>query len=184
MGILGLGPCLIGLVLVAILCLWTTDDSVPPAESPGPIGLWKVIAPEEGRGNRQRQAPPQPFRYDGRYVIVHLMSRWVWEWHPADDYWRLESAWDGNDLYFRGPYGNWNLLATFADSCFHDPHGWSFCKVGREALEGNERALVRRRAPYDHATNPSARGQRSILRNLRLPFRSSDAPKSAQPVRF
>jgi hypothetical protein len=133
-------------------------DLPPSAGSPGPVGVWKVDGPKPDADASTRRSPSNSFRYDGSYVTLLLAPRWTWEWHPSDDYWRLESRWQGGDLYCRGPYGNWWKVATFTDGHFHND-GWTFEKVSPWDLNGLETAFLWRRPPYDYTLDPSQRGR-------------------------
>src|SRR5690348_666977 len=95
-----------GIIAVVLVFVFLTgsEDPPPSADSPGPVGIWKVPYAEVERANRgappcTRCFPPAAFRYDGCYVTECLGTRWSWEWCPDDSYWRLESAWDADDLY-------------------------------------------------------------------------------------
>jgi hypothetical protein len=58
------------------------------------------------------------FAYDGEYVTLRLLTLRTGQWKSADDFYKLQSRWEGNTLYYRPPFGSWTELASFEDGRF------------------------------------------------------------------
>jgi hypothetical protein len=139
-------------VVLSLLWLWWSIDIPPGPGTPGPAGIWQAVPKPPSAGG------PDSFRFDGQYVTLQLMTTKAWEWSPNDSHWRLESRWEGDDLYCRGPYGNWWKVATFVNGRFENEAGGVFRKAGWWSLGGYERSLLWNRSPYDYSLTPAERG--------------------------
>jgi hypothetical protein len=130
-----------------------------PVERPEAVGVW-VLPPwtidevEENAPPGRFYSPPRPFRYDGRYVTLRLFPFHDWQWHPDDYCYRLASRWQGDDLYYRGPFGGWCKLATFTGGHFEKGENprWRFERADETDLDDEWVRLLRAdREPHDYA---------------------------------
>jgi hypothetical protein len=151
----------------AVLLLWAatpppTADILTHRDA---IGVWRV--PESTVDQIEANAPPgkfysvpHSFRYDGQCVTLQLTRLYASGWHSPDDFYRVQSRWDGSDLYIRIPFGGWRKLAAFTGGRFEqgEEPRWRFERAEETDLDEWELLLLIDREPHDDA---KFRGRRS-----------------------
>lgn len=136
------------------------------------VGVWRV--PKAGRevwnpATKTTRSPGIPqFAYDGKYVVVPLLTEKDWMWKSKDDRYKLESRWvegEGGreELQYKPPFGDWTVLAASVYEgrarrlvLAENDTTWPLERV-RKAADGDadDAALVVDRAPHDYGTTPT-----------------------------
>lgn len=141
---------------IAFLVAWYADclmpRSTPPAyvdDGPAPAGVWKM--PSVG-------GVSDSFRFDGKYITLHLMRTKLWMWKTDDEFYRVKSKWVGDDLYLLPPFGTWTKLATFTNGHFERSYDSGatrvYERVQARQLAEDEWPLLLPRTPHDYAITP------------------------------
>jgi WD40 repeat protein len=132
-----------------------------PLEDPsgeGSVGIWVVSGNQIAEVTDRRGRPPdlslrRHFRYDGGHVRIQREPGWADGNLPADDTYRLRAHWEGKDLYYLGPWGRWEKLATYTEGRFQfEENGvvWVMEKVPLAKLGADDRALARTRPVWHY----------------------------------
>ena len=82
-------------------------------------GLWQFqneIAFKDDGGKHAHDV--FTFAYDGEHITMRLVTLHPGQWKSADDFYKLESKWEGDTLSYRPPFGPWTELASFEDDHF------------------------------------------------------------------
>ncbi len=136
------------------------------------VGVWRV--PKAGReewnpvAKTVRHPGIAQFAYDGKYVVVPLMTEKDWMWKSKDDRYKLESRWvtaaDGREeLQYKPPFGDWTVLAASVYEgrarrlvLAESDKTWPLERV-RKAADGDadDNALVVDRPVHDYSTKPT-----------------------------
>jgi hypothetical protein len=161
--------------LVAGVFAWRAmrpaESPRPPAPSPtpSPVGLWMVPVGQVEEANARLEAEeknyrfggPDPFFFDGETLTMRLLPMKVWEWHTADDYYRLSSRWEGDDLFWLPPFGEWTKLASFRDGAFQVEHHdvvWRYERVPLDGVPPGLQPLLKPRDKHDYSIKPDQNG--------------------------
>jgi hypothetical protein len=134
------------------------------------VGVWRVpkAARERWSPKGMRNASVSQFAYDGRSVVLRLLTEKDWMWKTKDDLYALESRWqtqpDGREiLQYRAPFGGWETLAAMVFEgkarrfvLAESDTTWPLERVRKPAdADEDDRALVVPRTPHDYATKPT-----------------------------
>jgi hypothetical protein len=128
------------------------------------IGLWQLQetqqVDDDGSGRLTNDA--YTFRYDGDTVTLRLATMNPAMWRSDDDFYRVESRWDGDMLSYRPPFGDWAELAAWVGDHFEDTGGGTrriFARVGEDEVPEWNRAVRAPREPPDYSIQPGDPGR-------------------------
>lgn len=125
----------------------------PPPQAEG---LWQLDSDTPSEHADAKPANDHfTFAYDGRHVTLRLLSLGLGRWKSADDFYKLESRWEGDTLCYRPPFGAWTELASFEDGRFVNLGSGRkrvFARIGADAVaKWNAAILAPGRVPHDYA---------------------------------
>jgi hypothetical protein len=144
-----------------------TFSVAPQAVRPEAAGLWRSreIAVREPKEHLVALPPVERFLYDGRSVILMLMTEHQWMWRTDDNIYRLESKWQGDVLYYRPPFGDFTSLAAFRNGSFEiveHNRRWTYERLSNAGeVDAADRALLRPRPVHDYSIKPLSPRRRS-----------------------
>jgi hypothetical protein len=133
--------------------------SPPSTESASPAaaaasGIWKFRREESVDDDDGRPAGNTVlFKFDGETVTLRLLSVHRQWWSSPDNFYRLATRFDDDNLSYRPPFGDWTQLATFEDGRFVDIGGGRkriFAKIDETALEERDRPILKPREPHNY----------------------------------
>jgi len=119
-------------------------------------GLWRVPRDQRSHGVSAGVvaiAFQHHFYFDGDSVVVSLATLKEWMWRTPDDTYRLRARWQGADLQYLPPFGDWTTLATFRDGRFEqaaDGGPFIFERVADRDFEDEDRLLLEPREKHDY----------------------------------
>ncbi|HET6584831.1 MAG TPA: hypothetical protein VFG69_15340, partial [Nannocystaceae bacterium] len=131
------------------------------------VGVWRV--PKSARERWSPGAVRHPgipqFAYDGKWIVLPLLTEKDWMWKTPDDRYKVESRWqqepDGREvLQYRAPFGGWETLAAMVFEgkarrfvLAESDTTWPLERVRKPAdADEDDRALVVPRTPHDYST--------------------------------
>jgi hypothetical protein len=141
----------------------TAPKIVKPTPSPK-TGTFRIPRDQRARhiGNAIAGPGTLRFHYDGAHVTLMLFTEKQWMWRRPDDIYRLESRWQGDELQYRPPFGDWTRLALFRDGHYETPDDtgpWIYEHVADDAKDADDRKLDDDRPAHDYAIKPMDRYQ-------------------------
>ena len=99
------------------------------------------------------------FTYDGGYVTLRLVTLRMGQWKSDDDFYTLQTRWEGDTLHYRPPFGEWTVLASFEDGRFVNIGNGKkrlFGKITAEQVVAwNAAILAPARPPHDYSISPN-----------------------------
>lgn len=117
---------------------------------PKTIGLWQVPTKAYIGSN--------VFKYDGKYITMLLITEKEWMWHSADDFYKLKSKWENDELFYLPPFGDWEPLAKFDGSNFYIKDNfdaiWKYTKVTKEVLSTDDLPILLSRKVHNYKIKP------------------------------
>lgn len=122
-------------------------------------GLWQFqneIAFKDDGGKHAHDV--FTFAYDGEHITMRLVTLHPGQWKSADDFYKLESKWEGDTLYYRPPFGPWTELASFEDDHFVNVGSGRKRIFGRitsaQVIPWNAAILASKRGLHDYRMQP------------------------------
>ncbi|MCP4443184.1 MAG: hypothetical protein GY810_30120 [Aureispira sp.] len=154
--------------LFICLAIWacsppqSSTKNTPMLSKNAAVGLWQI--PKEtryiSRENRSIGPGTYLFEYDGESVTLFLFKEKEWMWKPQDDYYKLQSKWEGDTLHYLPLFGRWTALALFDGTQFYterleDELTWYFESIQEDKVEAVDSAvLVKDRPLHDYTIKP------------------------------
>lgn len=91
-------------------------------ENPDNTGYWAI--PKDKRVIKNNDgsihfASLPIFHYDGKNITLQLFTEKEWMWKRPDDFYCLQSQWQGDSLMYLPPFGRWEFLARFDGRHFY-----------------------------------------------------------------
>lgn len=142
------------------------DESITP-DSINAIGLWQVPINKRyingsNHGTNWASGPdPERFNYDGKYITIMLMTEKAWMWKSPDDYYKVNSKWGHDTLYYLPPFGSWEKLAIYKNGSFmysyeiYDSlYTWTYKKIGKDELDSGYTNILDPRKAHDYSIKP------------------------------
>jgi hypothetical protein len=154
-------------------------EDEPGTEEATTIGLWVVPQSQVDEADARAKAAgehvffmsPNPFYFHGDSATMHLIRLKEWMWRSEDDYYRVKTKWEGDDLYWLPPFGPWSKLATFRNGRFErdeDDVVWKFERISPKVAADECRPLLKKREIHDYAIRANGSRDPSRLKKLDL----------------
>ena len=136
-----------------------TTDPQPRAsriEASAAEGLWQVIREEPVADDGGRQVNDcLTFQLDGDEITLRLLTLDARRWRSPDDFYCLAARWQGRQLQYLPPFGDWADLARFERGRFVDIGNGKrriFGRIAPAQVLSFNRAILASRGRHDYRT--------------------------------
>lgn len=121
-------------------------------------GLWQFEREEAVADDRGRQHNDAfTFAIQGNQLTLRLFTPHFGIWKSHDDFYQLQTRWQGTLLQYRPPFGDWAGLAFFEEGRFIDIGNGKrrlFKRIEPAEVVGFNRAILAPREAHDYRIQP------------------------------
>lgn len=126
------------------------------AASSATQGLWQVLREEPVADDGGRQVNDcLTFQLGGDEITLRLLTLDAQRWRAPDDFYRLAARWQGRQLQYLPPFGDWADLARFERGRFVDIGNGKrriFARIAPAQVVPFNRAILAARERHDYRT--------------------------------